>query len=174
MPSLDLPSWLVDLAQIINAVAVTILAVITWRYAKAAKRQADAADETPGSLRQQLAEQKEIGRMIVANAIQSASGKINFWRNANIEKLANYNQLPQTINLVPDQAGSALEYAARTSKEAAAELRSAFDLLIIAQTELEILRGGTDERNHYAASVQRRLHEAQATIDSAETRLRTK
>ncbi|MBI1955889.1 MAG: hypothetical protein HYS38_05800 [Acidobacteria bacterium] len=131
------------LYQQYNLILLFVLVVITAYYAYTnrqialfAQRQAKAAEESLRELREQVKAQQEVGRMIVENAVQSAEAKIRFWQQARIHN----DWLPQTISLVPDQAGSALEHASRISKEAAAELCNAFDALTFAQINIEILR----------------------------------
>jgi hypothetical protein len=170
-----------DLSQVINAGAVVVLVIVTAIYtikthtiASAAKRQANAAESTLGELRKRISEQQEIGRMIVANATQSALARIVFWEKE-IVGLANRHALPSTVGLVPDQAGSALEHASRISKEAAENLRAAFDALTAAQVYIEVLRDGKntsgDFYERYSAEVRKHLATAKKEIGSAASKL---
>lgn len=159
------------------------LVLITGHYAyetsqmrKSVQKQAEIADQSLRELREQVRVQQQVGRMIVANAIQSASAQIEFWTDHRIAGLANSRRLPKTINLVPDQAGSALEHASRISTEAAANLRSAFDALAFAQINLEILRDAEnttgDFYDRYRAAAVEQLNTARTEIDAAVGSLR--
>ena len=169
------------LYQHYNLILLFVLVVITAYYAYtnrqialSAQRQASAAEESLRQLREQVQAQQEVGRMIVENTVQSALAKIKIWKTFNIGYLANNKRLPQTINLVPDQAGSALENASRISKEAAEELGNAFDDLTFAQTHVEILRSyqsGGDLDQQCMAEFLQRLESAQTKLESAKAKL---
>ena len=163
-----------------NVVVVSVLACITAYYARetkklreSAERQAKAAEESLHELREQVKAQQEVGRMIVENAIQSAEAKIRFWQRPKARIHPDW--LPQTISLVPNQAGSALEHASRISIEGAAELGSAFDSLTFAQINMEILRDAKDTHGTFPddqrTAVLDYLGQAQAKIESAKKKL---
>lgn len=161
----------------------TALVLITGYYAyetsqmrKSVQKQAEIAQESLRELREQLRVQQQVGRMIAANAIQSASAQIDFWTDNRIAGLANSRRLPKTLNLVPDQAGSALEHASRISTESAANLRSAFDALAFAQINLEILRDGEntagDFYDRFRTAAVEQLNTARMEIEAATRNLR--
>ena len=68
-----------------------------------------------------------------------------------------------------------MEYASRISKEAAAELRNAFDDLTFAKINIEILRGAKSTRGTFPddqrIAVLGYLEQAQAKIESARAKL---
>jgi len=147
MHNVDWPSW-------INVFLVFALVLITGYYAwstkrileesrkarEAAERQAAAAEESIRALRQRLEEETGLSRTIVAAAIQTATRNIERWKNLNIPNLAVIYGLPQTVDLLPLDYGSAVQHARRISIEASEELSSAFDSLRTAKTEIDIMR----------------------------------
>jgi len=178
-----IPQSIIDTANVVNAAAVLVLVGVTAWYAwstrkilRAAERQAQVAEETLKNLKEQVAVQAGVGRMIVANAIQTARTDIVYWKAANVITLAVRGALPTTIDLVPADAGAALEYAARISRGAAAELRSAFDCLRRVRGELEIMRGAQNTAGDFYGAHQHEVNHwldmATVEIESAERHLR--
>ena len=177
------PQWLTDIAAVVNAAAVLILVAVTAWYAwsthrilRATKRQADVAEASLNVAQHQLQEQAQIGKMIIANAIQTATADIEYWKEIGVLNLAATRALPANIDLVPANAGSALEHASRISKEAAAELQAAFNCLRRARGELEMLRDGQqtsgDFYEKHTRSVIKWLEDAKVKIESASGKLR--
>ncbi len=166
------------ISAVVSAASAAFIAVLTFflvRATKAYTRETTTyvrlVQEQLNLLRAQVENQRAVGRMIVANVIQSASLKTKYWKNAKIANLAVTYRLPQTFGLVPDQAGSALEHASQISKEGAARLRNAFDFLMFAQIELEILRDAKqtcgDFYDKYVKSVMDWLDRAEEEIELA-------
>ena len=169
-----------DSYQQYNLLLLAVLVAITAYYAYtnrqialSAQRQTRAAEESLRELQKQVKVQHEVGRMIVDNAVQSALAKIRFWKSIGIANLVASHRLPQTINLVPEQAGSALEHATRISNEAATELGSAFDDLTFSQTYIEILRSdrGLDFDRRCEKDALQCLEEAYKKLESAKAKL---
>lgn len=177
-----IPQSIIDTANVVNAAAVLVLVGVTAWYAwstrkilRAAERQAQVSEDTLKNLKAQVAVQAEVGRMIVANAIQTARAGIDYWKAASVITLAVRGALPTTIDLVPADADAALECAARISPVAAAELRSGFDCLRRVRGELGIMRGAQNTTGEFYGTHQHEVNHwldmATAEIESAERHL---
>jgi hypothetical protein len=113
--------------------------------ARAAQSSAGAASQSAALMHQQLEEQANLGRSIVQTTVDSASAAVDHWKSINIRSL-NASQIPNSEDLVPARADSAVEHARRISQEAAAKLSSAFDDLGNARRELDIVRSYSGSR----------------------------
>lgn len=122
LPTLDptIPSW-------VNAVTVVVLALITWRYARNAKRQADASESQAKAAMKQ-AEAAERHLAILQSQIEEQAGRALATLKENIaelkeaadhwfERMLSWGQLtPQTaIDLLPGEWPTSLEHARRMS-----------------------------------------------------------
>ena len=110
------------------------------KSADAATTSANAAQESLSLMRHQFEEQAGIGQSIVQSAIESAISQITWWKAKDLERLARFQGLPLTDNLVPANATTAVDHARRISAPAAQELSAAFDALRTAQSEIESMR----------------------------------
>ncbi|MGA9645448.1 MAG: hypothetical protein WBQ76_05955, partial [Candidatus Korobacteraceae bacterium] len=112
---MKLESW-TAIASVVNAVTVVVLAVITFWYARSAKRQAAASESQAGAarqqataafqtlatLRQQMDDTAEIGRTRVATRIASTLRRIEEWESpGRLETAARQGALPDSFTLVP-------------------------------------------------------------------------
>ena len=74
-------SWLNDNSSAIQAISTVVLAVVTIVYAKAASRQANAAEGSTQLLLQDHNEQVRLAPQIVSEAILDTKALIQFWAN---------------------------------------------------------------------------------------------
>ena len=123
----SVPSW-------INAVTVVVLAIITWRYAKSAKRQAEAAESQAKAATKQ-AEAAERHLAILQSQIQEQAGTAQAMLKENVAELGQtanhwfqrvmlWGQLtPQGgVDLLPSESAVSLEHARRISPDLCQEL----------------------------------------------------
>jgi len=110
------------------------------KSADAATTSANAAQESLSLMRHQLEEQAGLGQSVVQSAVESAISQITYWKAQDLERLAAFNGLPPTDNLVPTNASSAVDHARRISVLAAQDLSAAFDALRNTQSEIESMR----------------------------------
>lgn len=109
------------------------------RAADAAAKAADAAHQSVKLARQQFEEQAGLGRTIVETAVTRAKDAIKYWRLQidDLTDLVGMKALPPTDNLVPSNARTVIEHAARLDPEAAQEIDSAFTDMQTARNEIE-------------------------------------
>jgi hypothetical protein len=144
--------FLERLATPISAYSTLILVFVTGYYAyktskileesrrsrQAGERQASAAEESIRLLREQIEEKAGLDKTIVASAMQTAIRNIEYWQSANVYNMGATYSIPQNIQILPDNAHSAVEHSRRISVEGSGQLTSAFDHLRHAETEIQI------------------------------------
>ena len=133
--------------------------------ATAAEGSANAATQSLELMRQQMEEQADLGRSIVKTTVDTAAATIDHWRALKVPNLQ-VTRLPNTDDLVPSRADSAVEHARRISQEAALKLSSAFDDLRNARRELETLRN-TQHPNLKAEAYQPTCRNFESFLNSA-------
>jgi alkanesulfonate monooxygenase SsuD/methylene tetrahydromethanopterin reductase-like flavin-dependent oxidoreductase (luciferase family) len=111
----------------------------TKQSASAAQGSASSAAESLTLMRQQIEEQADLGRSVVQTTVDTAVATVAHWRALSLPELV-VSRIPNTDDLVPSRADSAVEHARRISQEAAGKLSSAFDDLRNARRQLETLR----------------------------------
>ncbi len=125
--SSSIPSW-------VNAVTVVVLALITWRYAKSAKRQAEAAESQARAatkqaeaaerqlaiLQSQIQEQAGVALATLRENVAELGQTANHW----FQRLILWGQLtPQSgVDLLPSEWAVSLEHARRISPDLFQEL----------------------------------------------------
>ena len=127
-----------------------------------------------GSLREtQLT--KAVGKSVVAAAIQRVYREIDYWKSINISNLQALYAIPQ-VRLRAENEAEVIQFARRISAEAASELSSAFDNLIFAEREIEILRAVKASDlgflSKHAQSANDFLDHSKLDLDAAMTHLR--
>lgn len=163
----SMTEWITAIAALVAALATTAYFIATLyiyretkkstyaatQAAQAAKDNASAAQKSAGAaessanaafqsihlMREQIEDQADLGKGIVQTTVDSATAAIDNWKNLNIRNLS-ASQIPDTDDLVPSRADSAVEHARRLSPAAAAKLSSAFDDLRNARRELTVVR----------------------------------
>lgn len=127
LPDPSIPSW-------INAVTVVALAVITWSYARSAKKQAKAAEsQAQAAVKQADAAERQLA--ILQAQIESRAGTALATLRTNIAELreatyhwfgqmAFWGQLgsPGGVDLLPSEWSFSLEHARKISPELLQEL----------------------------------------------------
>ncbi len=103
------PSW-------INAVTVVVLAVITWWYARSAKRQANAASKqakaaelTLAHLQSEIEEHKLIGIAMLVGSVLELKAAVDHWH----ERMTRWGAIAETVNasILPNEWAISLERA---------------------------------------------------------------
>jgi len=81
--------------------------------------------------------------------MQTAIRNIEYWQSANVYSMAATYSIPQHIQILPDNARSAVEHSRRISVEGSGQLTSAFDHLRHAETEIQILRDAKQTHHRF-------------------------
>jgi hypothetical protein len=144
---------MLTIATAIIAAFTIVLSVATYWYARTTKRillesqksreatesLAESSRESIQLLKQQAEQAATIGRTIVAAAINAARTNIDQWRSLDIISDAVHSRLPETLDLLPDNAQAAIEHSRLISLDGSFDLISGFGNLRQATLELEIV-----------------------------------
>ncbi len=173
------------MAAVVSAISLVALVVYTisaWKLLRFAKDQADAAREqavaATMAIQASLSETRQIknvGKSVVAAAIQRVYREIDYWKSINIANLQALYALPQ-VRLRVENETEVIQFARRISADAAGELSSAFDNLIFAEREIEILRAvkasDLNFLNRHVKSANEYLDLSKVDLDAAKEHLR--
>ncbi|MBZ5641150.1 MAG: hypothetical protein LAO19_00155 [Acidobacteriia bacterium] len=156
--------WLSEASQIVNAISVVVLVLVTWYYARTTKRilresekmrqaaerqatyaasQANSAQESLNILRGQIENLLGLGSSVVCTAIDSTIRNIEDWKKLDIShNLATAKYFPPSSGILPGNAQTVLEHARKISNECVSLLNDAFSDLRTAQNYIEMLKQG--------------------------------
>jgi len=148
------------------AVAAPILAAgwLAWlaialmramaRYGAAIERHAQALEDAAGELRGWSRADRRARLALIRSVVDLALRRVRHWHQENLMNLVGLGALPDQIDVVPDNAGQALEHAREFSPEAAAALTRAMEELRRCEEQFLVARRvlGRSEREFEKAS----------------------
>lgn len=179
-----LSKWLYEIDW--SAVATVALVFVTAYYAWSTRKiltesqrtreatwtLAKSSQESTQIMKQQIEQDRTIGRMIIVSVIKAAQTNIEEWETISIASYAVGGYIPENVNLVPLNAESAIQHARLLSSEGTVDLMSGLENLRRASWELNFVRQfiGTSNQtpvHKHSENIRKYIESASADLEAA-------